>query len=103
MVEELRVPITVVVSLSPLPQAAGSTLQVERVTIAPSLPTDHPLLHHIALVLQAAIEGESVAGQLSAQLLADALVTPFPASLTTWRVGRHKKCTANRDGQTGKS
>jgi AraC family transcriptional regulator len=50
---------------------------VERVTIAPSLPTDHPLLHHIALVLQAAIEGESVAGQLSAQLLADALVTPF--------------------------
>ena len=77
MVEELRVPITVVVSLTPLPQAAGSTLQVERVTITPSLPTDDPLLHHIALVLQAAIEGESVAGQPSAQSLADALVTPF--------------------------
>ena len=77
MGEELRVPITVVVSLTPLPQAAGSTLQVERVTIAPSLPTYAPLLHHIALVLQAAIEGESVAGQPSAQSSADALVTPF--------------------------
>jgi AraC family transcriptional regulator len=77
MVEELRVPITVVVSTTPLPQAAGSTLQVERVEIAPSLPTYDPLLHHIALVLQAAIKGESVAGQPSAQSLADALVTPF--------------------------
>ena len=75
MVEELRVPITVVVSLTP--QAAGFPLQVERVTLAPSLPTDDPLLHHIARVLQAAIEGKRVVGQLSAQLLADALVTSY--------------------------
>jgi len=32
--------------------------QVERVEITPSLPTYNPLLHHIALVLQAVIEGE---------------------------------------------
>jgi AraC family transcriptional regulator len=49
---------------------------VERVTIAPSFPTDDPRLHQIALVLQAALEGESVAGQPSAQSLADALETP---------------------------
>jgi AraC family transcriptional regulator len=66
-----------VASIMPLSQAAGFTLQVERVTIAPSLPIDDPLLRHIALVLQAAIEGESVAGQPPAQSLADALVTPF--------------------------
>jgi AraC family transcriptional regulator len=77
MGEELRVPITVMVSITPLPQAAGSTLQVERVTIAPSFPTSEPLLHHIARVLQVAIAGESIAGQPSAQSLADALVTPF--------------------------
>jgi AraC family transcriptional regulator len=75
MVEELRVAITVEVSIPPRPQAVGSTLQVERVTIAPSLPTHDPLLHHIALVLQTAIAGESVAVQPSAQSLADALVT----------------------------
>jgi hypothetical protein len=48
---------------------------VERVTIAPALPPYDPLLHHIALVLQAAIEDESFAGQLSAKSLADVLVT----------------------------
>jgi AraC family transcriptional regulator len=77
MAEELSIPLTVVLSLTPLPQAASCRLQVERVTLAPSLPTYDPLLHHIALVLQAAIAGESVAQQLSAQSLADALVTPF--------------------------
>jgi len=56
--KELHVPIRVVVSLTPQMQAAGSTLQVERVEITPSLPTYNPLLHHIALVLQAVIEGE---------------------------------------------
>ena len=78
MVEELHVPITVVVSLTPLPQAPGSRFQVERVTIAPALPPYDPLLHHIALVLQAAIEDESFAGQLSAKSLADVLVPPSP-------------------------
>jgi AraC family transcriptional regulator len=57
--------------------APDSSLQAERVTIVPSLPTYDPLLHHIALVLQAAIEGEDVAGQLYAAVLADALAVHF--------------------------
>jgi AraC family transcriptional regulator len=77
MLEELHVPITAVVSLTPLPQAAGSTLQVERGTIASSRPAYDPLLHRLALVLQAAIEGESVAGQPSARSLPAALVARF--------------------------
>ena len=88
MVEELRVPITVVVSIAPRPRAAGSTLQVEHVELAPSLLADDPRLHHIALGLQAVIEGESVAGQLSAQLSADAFVTPFLRQHGATRVTR---------------
>jgi AraC-like DNA-binding protein len=77
MVEELRIPITVLVQVTPLLQAASSTLQVERITIAPSHPTDDPLHHHIALLLQEAIEGKSVAGSRPPGQWADALVTPF--------------------------
>ncbi len=77
MFEELRVPITVIMSITPLPRAVGSTFKVERVTIASSLPTDDPLLQQIALVLQAAIADERVAGQPSTQSLTDALVTSF--------------------------
>jgi AraC family transcriptional regulator len=36
-----------------------------------------PLLQHLALVLQSAVEGEGVAGQLYAESLADALVVHF--------------------------
>jgi AraC family transcriptional regulator len=43
----------------------------------PSLPARDPLLQHLALVLQAAIEGEGVAGQLYAESLIDALVVHF--------------------------
>ena len=52
-------------------------LQTERLTIVPYFPAPDPLLHHIALVLQATLEGKSVAGQLYAQSLADALVAHF--------------------------
>jgi AraC-like DNA-binding protein len=52
-------------------------LQAERLTIAPYFPAPDPLLRHMALVLQAALEGESVAGQLYAQSLADALAVHF--------------------------
>ena len=45
--------------------------------IVPSLPAHDPLLQHLALVLQAAVEGEGVAGQLYAESLADALVVHF--------------------------
>lgn len=76
MGEELRVPLTVMVSITPLPQAEGCKLQVERVTIAPSFITDDPLHWHIALMLQVALEGDSVARQLSGQSLADAFRVP---------------------------
>jgi hypothetical protein len=52
-------------------------LEVDRVMIVPSLPAHDPLLQHLALVLQAAIEGEGVAGQLYAESLIDALVVHF--------------------------
>jgi AraC-like DNA-binding protein len=57
--------------------APDKSLQGERVRIVPSLRARDPLLHHIALVLQAAIEGEGVAGHLYAESLADALVVHF--------------------------
>ena len=60
-------------------------LQAERVTIVPSLHAHDPLLHHIALVLQAAIEGEGLAGQMYAAVLADALVVHFLRRYTTPR------------------
>lgn len=77
MIEELSISLTVVVSLMPLAQDAGSTFKIERVSIAPSLLTYDPLLHHLALRLQATLESENVAQQLSAQSLANELVSPF--------------------------
>jgi AraC family transcriptional regulator len=53
------------------------SLQAEHVEIVPSLQAHDPLLRHIALMLQAAIEGEGLAGQLYAEALADALVLHF--------------------------
>jgi AraC-like DNA-binding protein len=52
-------------------------LEVDRVMMVPSLPAHDPLLQHLALVLQAAIEGKGVAGQLYAESLIDALVVHF--------------------------
>lgn len=75
VVEELRIPLTVVMSITPLP--SGSTLQVERVELAPSLPTDDPRLHRMKLALQEAIEGKSVIGQPPSQSLTAVLMPPF--------------------------
>jgi AraC family transcriptional regulator len=60
-----------------LVQAPYASRQAEHVTIVPSLHAHDPLLHHIVLVLQAAIEGEGGAGHLYAAALADALVVHF--------------------------
>jgi AraC-like DNA-binding protein len=57
--------------------ATYESLQAERITIVPCLKADDPLLQHMALVLQAAVEGEGVAGHLYAESLADALVVHF--------------------------
>jgi AraC-like DNA-binding protein len=51
--------------------------EAERVMMVPSLPAHDPLLQHLALVLQAAIEGEGVAGHLYAESLIDALALHF--------------------------
>ena len=50
---------------------------VDRVTMVPALPAHDPLLQHMALVLQVAIAGEGVAGQLYAESLIDALAVHF--------------------------
>ena len=47
------------------------------VIIVPALHAHDPLLHHIALLLQAAMDAESTAGQLYAEVLAEALVSHF--------------------------
>jgi AraC-like DNA-binding protein len=60
-----------------LMHASYESLQADRVTIVPYLNAHDPLLQHMALVLQAAIEGEGVAGQLYAESLVDALVVHF--------------------------
>jgi AraC-like DNA-binding protein len=57
--------------------ATYESLQADRITIVPCLKADDPLLQHMALVLQAAVEGEGVAGHLYAESLADALVVHF--------------------------
>jgi AraC-like DNA-binding protein len=60
-----------------LVHAPHASLQAERVTIVPSLHTHDPLLHHMALVLQAAVAAEGEAEQLYTSVLADALVVHF--------------------------
>ena len=61
------------------------TLQAERVILAPTLPAHDPLRHHIALVLQAALDGKDVAGQLYAASLTDALAIHFLRRYTAAR------------------
>lgn len=70
-----------------LMHAAYESLQADRVTIVPCLKVHDPLLRHIALVLQAAIEGEDMAGDLYAESLADALVVHFLRRYTASRPG----------------
>jgi AraC family transcriptional regulator len=56
-----------------LVQAARDARQTERVELVPHLPADDPLLHHIRLVLQAAIDARTMADRLYAESLTDAL------------------------------
>jgi AraC family transcriptional regulator len=56
-----------------LVHGAPHGLQSERVEMVPHLPPDDPLLHHIALVLRAAIDAEGVPGRLYAETLTQAL------------------------------
>ena len=60
-----------------LVHAPYASPQVEYVTIVPDLHAHDPLLDHMALLLQAAIEGEDEAGRLYTAVLADALVVHF--------------------------
>jgi AraC family transcriptional regulator len=56
---------------------AYASLQVEYAELVLHLPLRDPLLHHIALVLQAAVAAEGVADRLYAESLANALVVHF--------------------------
>jgi hypothetical protein len=60
-----------------LVQPSYASWQSEHVTIVPALHAHDPLLHHMVLALQAAIEGEGAAGKLYVAVLADALVVHF--------------------------
>jgi AraC family transcriptional regulator len=73
-----------------LVHALDASLQGERITIVPSLPIRDPLLHHIALVLQATITAEDDAGQLYAVSLADALVLHFLRRYAASRQSLHQ-------------
>jgi AraC-like DNA-binding protein len=54
-------------------QTASASRQGTYVELVPHLPLDDPLLDHSALVLQAAVVAEDVAGRLYAEALANAL------------------------------
>ena len=60
-----------------LVHTAHTSLQVECAELVLHLPLHDPLHHHIALVLQAAVDAEGEAGQLYAETLADALTVHF--------------------------
>ncbi len=69
-----------------LVHAAYESLQVHYAELVPHLPRHDPLLHHMALVLQAAVEAEGVAGGLYAEALANALAVHL---LSRYAIGRH--------------
>ena len=69
-----------------LVHTAYESLQVPYVELVPHLPRHDPLLHHMALVLQTAVEAEGVAGRLYAEVLADALALHL---LSRYVIGRH--------------
>ena len=54
-----------------------TSLQVECAELVLHVPLDDPLLHHIALVLQVAVNAEGEAGQMYTETLADALTVHF--------------------------
>lgn len=68
------------------------TAQADDLTIVPFFPSPDPLLHHIALLLQAAFASEGSIGQLYTQTLADALAVHF---LRRYSTARHPLGEAN--------
>ena len=56
-----------------LVQTASASLHVPYAALVLHVPRHDPLLHHMALVLQAAVDAEDVAGGLYADVLANAL------------------------------
>ena len=60
-----------------LVHALSASLLGASVIIVPTLRAHAPLLHHIALLLQAAVDAESTAGQYNAEALGEALVSHF--------------------------
>jgi AraC-like DNA-binding protein len=85
-----------------LVHGASDLLQTDRVEMVPHLHPGDPLLHHMTLVLQAAIEAEEVPGRLYAESLTNALAVHLlrrygtcrpparagPASLSTPKLRR---------------
>jgi AraC family transcriptional regulator len=69
-----------------LVHAAYASLHVHYAELVPHLPRHDPLLHHMALVLQATVEAEGVAGGLYAEALANALAVHL---LRRYAIGRH--------------
>jgi len=69
-----------------LMHAAYESLHGHYAELVPHLPRHDPLLHHMALVLQAAVEAEDVAGCLYAEALANALAVHL---LKRYAIGRH--------------
>ena len=82
--EETSLPPTVHPAL--LVHAAYASLHVPYAELVLHLPRHDPLLHHMALVLQAAVEAEDVAGCLYAEALANALAVHL---LRRYAIGRH--------------
>jgi AraC family transcriptional regulator len=64
---------------------ASDLLQTDRVEMVPHLHPGDPLLHHMTLVLQAAIEAEGVPGRLYAESLTNALAVHFLRRYETCR------------------
>ena len=56
-----------------LVHGASALLQTDRVEVVPHLHPGDPLLHHMTLVLQAAIEAQGVLGRLYAEAMTNAL------------------------------
>ena len=70
-----------------LVQTAYESLHVHYVELVPHLPRHDPLLQHMALVLQTAVEAEGVTDCLYAEALANALAVHL---LRRYAIGRHR-------------
>src|SRR4029434_1185610 len=69
-----------------LVQTVSASLHVPYTALVLHVPRHDPLLHHMALVLQAAVDAEDVAGGLYAEAVANALAVHL---LRRYAIGRH--------------